>query len=183
MRRGRVAFVVWTLLLDALISHARGWRSSFSPVASLVCCAYFSLQRDGRLAARLMLENAPKHSCTDPIALQADMHEIVSAIPLEHLGRVDLGRLLSEVMNCVRRHHVKLESDFASLVISLAIIEGIGRQLDPEISLFHEAVPVMLKNRETRTILLETAGVRACAKLGLVLAKEELHALTHKGEE
>jgi predicted unusual protein kinase regulating ubiquinone biosynthesis (AarF/ABC1/UbiB family) len=125
-----------------------------------------------------MLDNAPRHACTDPMKLQEDMHEIVSAIPLENLGRVDLGKLLSEVMNTVRKHHVKLESDFASLVISLAIIEGIGRQLDPELSLFHEAVPVMLKDRDTRKILLETAGVRACAKLGLVIAKEEYHHLT-----
>lgn len=127
-----------------------------------------------------MLADAPRHACTDPVQLQEDMHAIVSAIPLENLGRVDLGQLLSEVMNTVRRHHVKLESDFASLVISLAIIEGIGRQLDPDMSLFHEAVPVMLKDRDTRNILLETAGVRACAQLGLVLAKEEYHHLQEK---
>lgn len=128
-----------------------------------------------------MLHGAPKHCCTDPHALEEDMHEIVSAIPLENLGRVDLGRLLSEVMNCVRRHHVKLESDFASLVISLAIIEGIGRQLDPDMSLFHEAVPVMLKNKETRCILLQTAGAIPCAKIGLVIAKEELQIIANKG--
>ncbi len=122
-----------------------------------------------------MLDNAPAHSCTDPLALGEDMHVIVSAIPLENLASVDLGRLLSEVMNIVRMHHVKLESDFASLIISLAIIEGIGRQLDPHLSLFHEAVPVMLTNHECRSILLQTAGWKACAKLGLNMVKEELH--------
>jgi len=131
--------------------------------------------RDGRLAARLMLDNAPRQACPDPQALQDDMHVIVSAIPLQSLASVDLGRLLSEVMNCVRRHRVKLESDFASLIISLAIIEGIGRQLDPGLSLFHQAVPTMLKNKECRSILLRTAGWKACAKLGLQIAKEELH--------
>lgn len=136
--------------------------------------------RDGRLAARLMLADAPKHDCTDPQALQEDMHVIVSAIPLENLASVDLGRLLSEVMNCVRRHHVKLESDFASLVISLAIIEGIGRTMDPQLSLFHQAVPVMIKNRECRNILIQTAGLKACLKLGIIVAKEELQLLTHK---
>lgn len=136
--------------------------------------------RDGRLAARLMLADAPKHECTDPQALQEDMHQIVSAIPLENLASVDLGRLLSEVMNCVRTHHVKLESDFASLVISLAIIEGIGRTMDPQLSLFHQAVPVMIKNRECRNILLQTAGLKACLKLGLIVAKEELQLIAHK---
>jgi len=135
--------------------------------------------RDGRLAARLMLDNAPAHSCTDPVQLGEDMHVIIRAIPLENLASVDLGRLLSEVMNTVRQHHVKLESDFASLIISLAIIEGIGRQLDPNLSLFHQAVPVMLKNRECRSILLQTAGWRACAKLGLNIVREELHLVGH----
>jgi aarF domain-containing kinase len=131
--------------------------------------------RDGRLAARLMLDNAPRAACTDPQQLQDDMHVIVSAIPLESLASVDLGRLLSEVMNCVRKHHVKLESDFASIIISLAIIEGIGRQLDPNLSLFHQAVPVMLKNKDCRSILLRTAGWKACAKLGLNILKDEIH--------
>ena len=108
------------------------------------------------------------------------MHAIVSAIPLENLASVDLGRLLSEVMNTVRQHHVKLESDFASLIISLAIIEGIGRQMDPQLSLFHQAVPIMLKNKQCRNILLETAGLKACLKLGLVIAKEELKLVAHK---
>jgi len=139
--------------------------------------------RDGRLAARLMLDNAPAHSCTDPTQLGEDMHVIIRAIPLDNLASVDLGRLLSEVMNTVRQHHVKLESDFASLIISLAIIEGIGRQLDPNLSLFHQAVPVMLKNRECRTILLQTAGWRACAKLGLNIVKEELHLVHHHEQQ
>lgn len=132
------------------------------------------IMRDGRLAARLMLDNAPAQRCPSPEALQEDMHEVVGCIPLEAIGSVDLGILLSEVMDVVRRHRVKLESDFASLVISLAVIEGIGRQLDPNLSLFQQAVPVLLRNREARTILVQTAGFKPCAELLWMTVKDQM---------
>ena len=131
------------------------------------------LIRDGRLASHLILSNSPHQKCRDPVALGEDMHKIVSAIPLENIGRVDLGKLLGEVMNCVRYHQVQLEADFASLIISLAIIEGIGRQLEPDLSLFHEAVPAILKNSETRKILLGSIGVKNSIRLGMKIGKEE----------
>lgn len=46
-------------------------------------------------------------------------------------------------MNMVRMHHVKLEGDFVNVVVSIMLLEGIGRQLDPDLDLFKSALPVL----------------------------------------
>ena len=43
----------------------------------------------------------------------------------------------------VRKHHVKMEGDFVNTVISILLLEGIGRQLDPGLDLFKSALPIL----------------------------------------
>ncbi|KAI8082860.1 uncharacterized protein BX664DRAFT_339245 [Halteromyces radiatus] len=62
-----------------------------------------------------------------------------------HLGTVKIGDLLSEVRDMVRAHHVKLEGDFINVVVGIMLLEGIGRQLDPNLDLFKNALPVLRK--------------------------------------
>ncbi|KAF8981443.1 hypothetical protein BGZ46_002825 [Entomortierella lignicola] len=59
------------------------------------------------------------------------------------LGNIKIANLLSEVMAMVRAHHVPMEGDFANVVISILILEGIGRQLNPNIDLFKTALPIL----------------------------------------
>ena len=61
------------------------------------------------------------------------------------LGRIKISDILSEVLRCVRQHHVKLEGDFVNTVISVLLLEGIGRRLDPELDLFKSALPILRK--------------------------------------
>ena len=46
-------------------------------------------------------------------------------------------------MKAVRDHHVKMEADFVNTVISVLLLEGIGRQLDPGLDLFKSALPIL----------------------------------------
>ncbi|KAF9116578.1 hypothetical protein BGX27_001434 [Mortierella sp. AM989] len=59
------------------------------------------------------------------------------------LGKIKIADLLSEVMAMVRKHHVPMEGDFANVIISILILEGIGRQLNPNIDLFKTALPIL----------------------------------------
>lgn len=58
------------------------------------------------------------------------------------LGKVKIGELLSEVLGMVRNHHVRMEGDFINVVISILLLEGIGRALDPDLDLFKSCVEV-----------------------------------------
>ena len=52
------------------------------------------------------------------------------------LGNIKIGDVLSEVLDMVRSHHVRLEGDFVNVVLSILLLEGIGRRLDPNMDLF-----------------------------------------------
>jgi aarF domain-containing kinase len=60
------------------------------------------------------------------------------------LGRIGIGELLGRVLTLCYRHRVKLESNFASVVIAMGILDGLGRRLDPDINLLRLAVPYVI---------------------------------------
>lgn len=123
------------------------------------------VEGDGLLAGDLILKYARKQSCTDPEGFKREMNNIVSQIPALDIGAADIGVLLQKVLSIVRNYKVGLETDFASLVVGLVVVEGVGRKLDPKLSLVKEAAPVLIKNNEARNILIERGGMRLVTAL------------------
>ncbi|KAG0227438.1 hypothetical protein BGW42_002946 [Actinomortierella wolfii] len=101
---------------------------------------------DGYRAARLMIER-----CRTPWTVLDDevfalrMQRLILSVKESamSLGKIKIGDLLSEVMSMVRNHHVPMEGDFVNVVISILILEGIGRQLNPKIDLFKTSLPIL----------------------------------------
>lgn len=60
------------------------------------------------------------------------------------LGCVSIGDLLDQVLGMVRTHHVRMEGDFITVIVAILLLEGIGRQLDPELDLFARFVYAIL---------------------------------------
>lgn len=94
---------------------------------------------DGYKAGHLMMER-----CKQPDAV---IDKEVFALRMQHLvlgvksqtfalGNIKIGDVLSEVLDMVRSHHVRLEGDFVNVVLSILLLEGIGRSLDPDLDLF-----------------------------------------------
>lgn len=52
------------------------------------------------------------------------------------LGSISIGDLLDQVLGMVRTHHVRMEGDFVTVIVAILLLEGIGRQLDPDLDLF-----------------------------------------------
>ena len=42
---------------------------------------------------------------------------------------------MTDVLTTVRNHYVKMESNFATLVMGTMVLEGLGKQLDPTLNL------------------------------------------------
>ncbi|KAG0023962.1 hypothetical protein BGZ80_006976 [Entomortierella chlamydospora] len=101
---------------------------------------------DGYRAGKLMIER-----CRSPeLAIDGEvfalkMQKLILGVKntAMSLGKIKIADLLSEVMAMVRTHHVTMEGDFANVVISILILEGIGRQLNPKIDLFKTALPIL----------------------------------------
>ncbi|KAK0893939.1 hypothetical protein LTR91_023181 [Friedmanniomyces endolithicus] len=101
---------------------------------------------DGYEAGHLMVER-----CRQPSAV---LDKEVFALRMQHLvlgvksntfslGNIKIGDVLNEVLDMVRGHHVRLEGDFVNVVLSILLLEGIGRSLDPDLDLFSGALPIL----------------------------------------
>ena len=103
---------------------------------------------DGYRAGQLMVERCRTPSLAiDPETFALRMQNIVLSVKRKtfSLGQIKISDILSEVLRAVRQHHVKMESDFVNTVISVLLLEGIGRQLNPELDLFKSALPILRK--------------------------------------
>jgi aarF domain-containing kinase len=91
----------------------------------------------------------------------------VFAIPDEQR---QLGRTMTEVFAVMRRHHVKMQSNLALLAVSMGVLEGLARRLDPGINLLPVAAPYLFYNTSFGRALSQlAAGVRLDKPLANVL--------------
>ena len=126
------------------------------------CCWGKVVRGDGAGAGRLLLERASSHDCCDQDAFVRAVAQLVSKAtqPADSsssestpsrsklsltLSDVRVAELLLAVLALCYEHRVRLESRFTTVVIAIAIVEGIGRQLDPDLDLLREAAPFAFK--------------------------------------
>jgi aarF domain-containing kinase len=101
---------------------------------------------DGYRTGQLMVERcrSPELAIeTETFALK--MQHLVLSVKRKtfSLGKIKISDILTEVLRAVRTHHVRMEGDFINTVISILLLEGIGRQLDPGLDLFKSALPIL----------------------------------------
>ncbi|KAH7027949.1 putative ubiquinone biosynthesis protein [Microdochium trichocladiopsis] len=101
---------------------------------------------DGYKAGKLMCER-----CRQPDAV---IDKEVFALKMQHLvlgvksqtlalGNMKIGDILQQVLDMVRSHHVRIEGDFVNVVVSILLLEGIGRVLDPNVDLLSSSLPIL----------------------------------------
>ena len=101
---------------------------------------------DGALAGHLMVERCRTPQLViDEETFALRMQDLVLGVKSKtfSLAQIKISDVLSQVLKAVREHHVKMEADFVNTVISILLLEGIGRQLDPEMDLFKSALPIL----------------------------------------
>lgn len=94
---------------------------------------------DGYRAGHLMVERCRQPEVVlDPEIFALKMQHLVLGVKSKTfaLGNIKIGDVLNEVLGMVRQHHVRMEGDFVNVVISILLLEGIGRTLDPSLDLF-----------------------------------------------
>ncbi|XP_070762844.1 uncharacterized aarF domain-containing protein kinase 2 [Enoplosus armatus] len=104
--------------------------------------------RQGERVAELILNHARANECQDVPQFKKEMAQLVdhALSSTLSLGKIQVGDLLSRVFGLLIKHKVKLESNFASIVFAIMVLEGLGRSLDPNLDILDLAKPLLLKN-------------------------------------
>lgn len=134
--RPQLIFIDTGLVTELNATNRRNFLDLFRAVAEF----------DGYKAGHLMCER-----CRQPDAV---VDKEVFALKMQHLvlnvksstlalGTIKIGDILQQVLDMVRQHHVRLEGDFVNVVISILLLEGIGRSLDPDVDLLSSSLPIL----------------------------------------
>lgn len=104
----------------------------------------------GEAAGRLMIERARDHQCEDSEGFCKGIARIVEEATAGHhlqLGKIRVGFLIQKVLALCIQYKVKLESNFASTLLAIGVLEGVGRSLDPDLDILMAATPVIVKSQ------------------------------------
>jgi aarF domain-containing kinase len=103
---------------------------------------------DGYAVGRLMIDRSRDASKVIDGDLFA--HEMKAVVNEVHtvgldLGKISISNLLQRVLMLCYQHQVKLEPRYATVIIALGVVEGLGRQLDPDVDILKRAAPYVMK--------------------------------------
>ncbi len=106
-------------------------------------------QGDGDTMARLMhsMSVGSTSPQDDPEAYEryrAAIVEFVGRYWGRPIGEVQVGRVLLDLLAILRQHRIRMSASFTIVNISIAVTEGIAKQLDPTLDLMAEALPWFL---------------------------------------
>ena len=98
-------------------------------------------QADGKTMARLMVDMSPSKRIADYAAFEAAIAGFVQRYHGKRLSEIQTATVFFDMMGILRRHRVRVNATFTLVNIAIAVTEGIGKQLDPDVDLMAAALP------------------------------------------
>jgi len=103
--------------------------------------AFFN--RDYAQVARLHLESGWIPADTDPDAFERVIQEVCEPIFAKPLNEISFGHFLVQLFQAAREFNMEVQPQLVLLQKTLLYIEGLGRELYPELDLWETAKPFM----------------------------------------
>lgn len=76
-------------------------------------------------------------------ALKRDLSEFIDSYYEIPLQEIEVGKMLAEFIDIITTFHIKFQPDLMLLTKSLVIVEGMGRELDPDFDMVEHLRPFM----------------------------------------
>jgi len=129
------------IILDAGISSALSAADS----RTLALTFQAIVKGDTSRVGSLFLERS-YHECTNSAEFIRELADLINKARGNQLTlrRVDVAELLSNLFSILSRHHVRLDASFSSVVLAIAVIEGLARTLNPDLDLLTRALPFLV---------------------------------------
>jgi ubiquinone biosynthesis protein len=141
MEDGRVAFTDFGragVLSDSARAH----------VADLLVAI---IGQDGELAGDILLEVSRSTADTDAVGLKRDVTNLIRKYYNLKLNEVDTRELVFEIMSLIGRRGLTLDSEFALLLTTLATVQSLGTNVDPEFHFVESVTPFARRIIEEQT--------------------------------
>jgi len=103
------------------------------------------LNRDVNRIISQLLYSGELTDDSDMKNLRRDLHEFIEDYYDIVLQDIKVGKLLTEFIEILTHHRIHFPADFMILAKALVIMEGVGRQLDPEFNMINHMRPYVNK--------------------------------------
>jgi ubiquinone biosynthesis protein len=94
---------------------------------------------DSERVAQVMLELAGAQPA-DPESFRATVRDLVDRYRTAALAEVQLGLVFLELARVLRRQRVRLDPALTMILVAIAVVEGVGREVAPQLDLVREAL-------------------------------------------
>jgi ubiquinone biosynthesis protein len=103
------------------------------------------VRKDSRQLVKVLHDLALIEDGNTTRDLQVDLEHLVNYYHDLPLAQVNLGAVILELIDLIRRHHIRMPMDLVLLGKAVAIMEAIGKELDPRIDIGAVAAPYVGK--------------------------------------
>ncbi len=86
-------------------------------------------------------------------ALRKDVDEFATRFRAQDIGQLDYGVLINDMFALGRRYNVRPVTDMTLVFVGMITMQGIGKQLEPDVNVFNELakylMPVLMRRNES----------------------------------
>lgn len=111
----------------------------------------------GKHAGELMIADQTHLTEEEREGFCEGVAEMVAFVDAKPISQVEIGAVFGRILDLARIYHVYLESNFTTLVIGSIVLEGLGRQLDPNINIIQRSRPFLYTDRALVTAYLKSS--------------------------
>jgi ubiquinone biosynthesis protein len=105
---------------------------------------------DGVTVARLFHDNAPSRGTADYAGYEREVVALVDDVRRRGLGNLQVTLEIGRIFDILRRHRIQARSHMTMVNLALMTAEGLGKRLDPSLSLADAALPYLAEALEGR---------------------------------
>ncbi|XP_038636190.1 uncharacterized aarF domain-containing protein kinase 2 [Scyliorhinus canicula] len=106
------------------------------------------IEGQGDQVAELVLTQARTSECRDIQLFKSEIEKLFSEAKMKtgSLGELHIASLLSQILETLLAHKVKVQSNIASIIFVFMVLEDLSRSLNPRLDLLEVVRPFLLKN-------------------------------------
>ncbi|XAR56599.1 Cadmium-transporting ATPase [Bertholletia excelsa] len=101
--------------------------------------------RDGRTAAQCTLKLSEHQSCPNPEAFIKEVERTFSYWGSEESEFVHPAECMQQMLDQVRHHRVNVDGDVCTVIVTMLVLEGWQRKLDPDYDVLHTLQTLLFK--------------------------------------
>ncbi|XP_075477108.1 uncharacterized protein LOC142518247 [Primulina tabacum] len=116
-------------------------------------------RRDGRTAAQCTLRLSKKQNCPNPEAFIQEVKESFDFWGTREGDLVHPAECMLQVLEQVRRHKVNVDGNVCAVMVTILVLEGWQRKLDPDYDMMHTLQTLLLKSDWAKSLSYTIEGL------------------------